>query len=148
MAAESDPSSLLKGVRGVVFDMDGSLTQPDAIDFQRLRRRLGIAADQGILEAIEAEVSQVRRGEMMDIVHEEEERGLEAMALMDGAAALLDALDAAGVKRGLITRNSERAMERTLGELGCARGVQGSTVYLLTRRPCAQRCWTGTLTSS
>lgn len=106
---------------GVVFDMDGTLTQPNAIDFAMLREKVGARAGEGILEAIdrvkEAESAE-RADELMSIVEEEEHRGAAATEFMEGVHAMLDDLEARGVRRAIVTRNNSAVADLVLGKLG------------------------------
>lgn len=100
-------------VKAVLFDFDGTLTLPGSLDFGAIRLALGCLAGQPILEYIET-----LRGR--PAAHRE------ALAILDGfemdAAAKSfpnrDAEDAVrflarrGLRLGILTRNSRRALER------------------------------------
>lgn len=92
-------------LRGVVFDMDGTLTVPN-LDFQELYRRAGVPKGEDILSAkwrADANAS--------TIVEEFEEEGRRTLRLMPGAAELLSWLSAHGIPAALVTRNSSRTLE-------------------------------------
>eukprot|EP00050_Salpingoeca_kvevrii_P003578 m.227720 g.227720 ORF g.227720 m.227720 type:complete len:263 (-) comp10851_c4_seq4:1233-2021(-) len=115
-------------VRGVVFDMDGTLTAPHAIDFARIRARCGLPAfsehdpaTHSIVEMIRSMGDPVREAHCMAIVEEEEELGLAQMAPNRGLDALCSTLVRLGIRAGISTRNNERALKRfhaLLGEIG------------------------------
>ena len=42
-------------IKGVLFDFDGTLTRPGALDFPAIKQELGCPADQAILEYLETE---------------------------------------------------------------------------------------------
>ena len=93
----------------VVFDMDGTLIEP-AIDFQAIRRDLGIEPAQGILETLNAMAPDERRGKYRLLMARELSAARRAK-LVDGALDTLNAIRSAGLKTALLTRNARRAME-------------------------------------
>ena len=98
----------------VIFDLDGTLTQPDAIDFARMRRRIGMPGDGSILHWIDAHAaSEAEAQEMRAVVWEEEALALEQMALGDGFSALARLLSSVGgaLPTAICTRNSFEAVE-------------------------------------
>ncbi len=99
---------------GIIFDLDGTLTQPDAIDFARMRRRIGMPEPGSILHWIELHAtSETEAEEMRSVVWEEEALALDAMALGDGFADLVRVLGAAGTSlpTAICTRNSSEAVD-------------------------------------
>ena len=98
-------------IKGVVFDMDGTLTVP-CIDFADMRRRVGVPPDRGdILDIINSWESTERRKEAFAIIAEIEEEALRNMKVMPGAEELCRLLDNEGVPRGLVTRNVSRSVD-------------------------------------
>ncbi len=58
-------------IEGVVFDLDGTLTRPGAIDFAAMRRRIGMEERGSVLHWIEARATDAaERAEMHRIVVE------------------------------------------------------------------------------
>lgn len=101
-------------VVGAVFDLDGTLTEPGAIDFARIRERIGMRVRGSILHWIEDNVSDPAEArEMHAVIHDEENRGLERMALGDGFDALARAIQARGprIRTAICTRNNGDALE-------------------------------------
>lgn len=101
-------------IAGAVFDLDGTLTAPGAIDFARIRERIGMRERGSILHWIEAHVTdpdEIR--EMHAVIVDEETRGLERMQLANGFGALVDALTgrAETLRTAISTRNNEDALE-------------------------------------
>ena len=105
-------------LRGVLFDMDGTLTRPGAIDFAAMRARVGAPAGVDVLAHVASFSSAAERDALLGIIVEEEERGLQRMELADHAREVLDFLAERRVPRGLITRNNDAAMRRTVALLG------------------------------
>ena len=98
-------------VKGVVFDMDGTLTVP-CIDFKEMRRRVGILPDEGdILDVIKSWDDPARQKAAFMTIAEIEEQALKDMKVMPGAEELCRLLDSAGVPRGLVTRNVSRSVD-------------------------------------
>lgn len=95
-------------IRGVIFDMDGTLTMPH-MDFQALRRELGIAA--GDIVDYMRSVSGAEKERVEAILHRFEEDAAVNAELQPGASEVIVALRARGIKVGLLTRNSRRSVE-------------------------------------
>ncbi|MEC7233188.1 MAG: HAD family hydrolase [Planctomycetota bacterium] len=111
-------------IAGVVFDLDGTLTRPGAIDFAAMRRRIGMEERGSVLHWIETRASgPAEREEMHRIVVEVEDEALAGMELADGFDEVLESLRArrGELVAGISTRNSASALVR-FGELLEARG--------------------------
>jgi HAD superfamily hydrolase (TIGR01509 family) len=91
-------------VRAVIFDLDGTLTEP-FLDFEAMRREMGIPADGGpILEAME-KMDPGRRQQAMRILEVHEREALEQSRLNPGARQTLATLRGRGILIGVLTRN-------------------------------------------
>eukprot|EP01024_Parvocaulis_polyphysoides_P035580 TRINITY_DN3154_c0_g1_i1.p1 TRINITY_DN3154_c0_g1~~TRINITY_DN3154_c0_g1_i1.p1 ORF type:complete len:227 (-),score=19.98 TRINITY_DN3154_c0_g1_i1:252-932(-) len=95
-------------LRGVVFDMDGTLTVP-CIDFNEMRRRVGIMHGD-ILDVIKSWPNDQQKRAYSQIA-DIEEKALEDMQVMPGAVELCRFLDNKQIPRGLITRNVENSVD-------------------------------------
>jgi HAD superfamily hydrolase (TIGR01549 family) len=102
-------------IRGIIFDMDGTLTEPH-IDFPALRRELGVMAGD-IVDHLKS-VSDVERRRLEQILHRFEEEAAVNATLQPGAAEMLDALRARGIKLGLLTRNSRKSVDTVTAKFG------------------------------
>jgi HAD superfamily hydrolase (TIGR01549 family) len=100
-------------IHGIIFDMDGTLTEPH-IDFQALRRELGIMVGD-IVDHLKS-VDDAERRRLEGILHRFEEDAAVNATLQPGAAELLDALRARGLKLGLLTRNSRKSVKTVLAK--------------------------------
>ena len=89
-------------IKGVVFDMDGTLTVP-CIDFQEMRRRVGVE-EGDILHVIHG-WSEEKQEEAFRKIAEIEEEALEKLQVMPGAVELCSTLDEKRTPRALVTRN-------------------------------------------
>ncbi|MBS3734092.1 MAG: HAD family hydrolase [Phycisphaerae bacterium] len=100
----------------VIFDMDGTLVEP-LLDFGAIRAELGIAPGNGILEAVERMPSEERQRAERRLLDYELNAARQATPV-DGAVATVGALQAAGLKTALLTRNHGQAMDIVLKRLG------------------------------
>mgnify|MGYP002642105445 CR=1 FL=1 len=96
----------------VIFDMDGTLIEL-MLDFQAIRRHLGIAPDKGILEAI-ADMDPARRREAEAWLVQTEHNAAERAVLMPGALETLAAIREANIKIALLTRNTRASMQTVI----------------------------------
>lgn len=102
-------------IRCVIFDMDGTLTEP-YMDFQKLRRELGIPAGDIVDYFMSADDAERRR--LDEILHRFEEDAAINATLQPGVHELLAALRARGIKLGLLTRNSRRSVAALTAKFG------------------------------
>ncbi|XP_042515956.1 haloacid dehalogenase-like hydrolase domain-containing protein At2g33255 [Macadamia integrifolia] len=124
MAHLSTSSTIVKQkvrrLKGVVFDMDGTLTVP-VIDFPAMYKSVlgeqeyaSIRAQNpsgiDILHHIES-WSPDKQQKAYDIIADFERQGLERLQIMPGAAELCGFLDSKKIRRGLITRNVKAAVD-------------------------------------
>ena len=99
-------------VRLVIFDMDGTLTKP-FFDWPAMKRCMGLPLDRPILESLEALTPADReRCERQLQVFEDE--AADRSELNHGAREALAYLDARGILKAILTRNSARSVERVL----------------------------------
>src|SRR3569623_562124 len=89
--------------RGVIFDLDGTLTEP-LLDFEAIRREVGIASGLPILEALESFDAEARaRAEV--ILRRHEMDAIRAATLAAGCSAQLAQLAQRGIPVAILTRN-------------------------------------------
>ncbi|KAJ4903491.1 Haloacid dehalogenase-like hydrolase domain-containing protein [Raphanus sativus] len=107
-------------LRGVVFDMDGTLTVP-VIDFAAMYRtvlgedeykRIRAESPTGIdiLHHIES-WSPDKQQKAYEIIADYEQQGIDKLQIMPGVVELCGFLDSKKMKRGLITRNVKKAID-------------------------------------
>ncbi|KAK2401852.1 hypothetical protein P8452_08479 [Trifolium repens] len=107
-------------LRGVVFDMDGTLTVP-VIDFvsmykavlgeneyQRIKASNPVGID--ILKLID-HWSPHQQRQAYDTIAQFEQQALHRLQIMPGASELCNLLDSKKIRRGLITRNMKSAVD-------------------------------------
>ncbi len=100
----------MSDVRAVIFDLDGTLTEP-VLDFDAIRREIGV--DGPILEALESlDAAGRRRAER--ILGDHEDRAARESRLRPGAHEVVRALERGGVRTAILTRNTRRSLETVL----------------------------------
>ena len=91
-------------IKAVIFDLDGTITQP-YLDFDLIREEMGLPADSGpILESME-KMTATQRRRVEEIRHRHEQKAVTESKLNLGASQTLDALRRAGIHIGILTRN-------------------------------------------
>lgn len=100
--------------RGVIFDMDGTLTQPGSIDFAAMRARVGAPLGVDVLDHIAMHSDPEERARLHSVIEEEEEAGFARQQFMPDASAVLELLTGRGLRLAVVTRNNESIMARTL----------------------------------
>lgn len=107
---------MLSPPSGVIFDLDGTLTEP-LLDFGRIRREIGLAPGVPILEALDGRDTEFRaRAEVILRRHELE--AIEAATLADGCVDLLDHLFRLDIPTAILTRNTHEAVEAFMRRFG------------------------------
>ena len=106
----------LRRVRGLVLDVDGTLTCPHAIDFAALRARGGAPAGVDVLTHSAAQPAPAR-GALLAAVADEEARGLDRARVAPHAAELFAFLARARLPRALLTRNNEAVLHATVARV-------------------------------
>src|ERR1051325_11456423 len=125
-----DPSDELIRPRAVLFDMDGTLTEP-LLDFPRIKQEMGIGAAP-ILETLK-ELPEPRRSQAIAVLLRHEDHAAENSTLNTGCTELLTWLSDCGVGIALVTRNSRRSTDRVMSRHGLPFNV------LVTRDDCAHK---------
>jgi HAD superfamily hydrolase (TIGR01509 family) len=105
-------------IRAILFDLDNTLVDSQ-LDFDAMRRDMGLPAGLSILEAIER-LEPGRAGRCREILHEHELAGAQRATLLPGVAALWAAIGERGLHRGIVTRNSRSVAAATLANVGLA----------------------------
>ncbi len=91
-------------IKAVIFDLDGTITQP-YFDFDAIRQEIGLDTDDGpILEAME-KMDSCQRQRAEKILHSYEQKAVTESQLNSGAKETLSTLRKAGISIGILTRN-------------------------------------------
>jgi len=100
-------------IRGVLFDFDGTLTLPGALNFPRIKQELGCPVAMPILEYLETLPLEKRRS-LMKVLEKREEDAAAASRPNEGAERVLLELRKRDLLLGILTRNSMRSVKRAL----------------------------------
>jgi phosphoglycolate phosphatase len=103
-------------IRGVVFDLDGTLVAQE-IDFEAIRRELGVASGTPLLEFLD-NLAEPQRSAVWEIVDRHERNAAAVAELHSGVAEFLAWLDARGIRRAVLSRNSRRSVDTALTRVG------------------------------
>ncbi|HAY38872.1 MAG TPA: hypothetical protein DCY53_05715, partial [Desulfobacteraceae bacterium] len=101
-------------IKAVMFDFDGTLTKPGALNFPRLKETLGCPADVPVLEFIEDLPSPSQRKEAFKHLERFEKEAAINSEPNIGAQKLIHFLRSKEVGIGIITRNTLSSIERAL----------------------------------
>ena len=96
--------------RAVLFDFDGTLTRPEALDFGKLRKLLSCPVGQPILEHIQALPTEEERQKAWQILDDFELAAARASVPNEGSEAFVGLLRDAGIARGILSRNSRASV--------------------------------------
>ncbi len=105
-------------IRGIVFDMDGTLVD-SRLDFDAMRREMELPAEMPILEAVKR-LPPPRAAQCRAILERHERAGHERATLLPGAGELLRELRVRGMRTAIATRNSREITAATLHKLKLA----------------------------
>ena len=106
-------------IRGVIFDLDGTLID-SRLDFDQMRRDMEFTAGQLILETLEALPEGARKDRCREVLRQHEYRGAMSATLIPGAAELMAELDRRRIPQAILTRNSREMTELSLRRLQLA----------------------------
>jgi HAD superfamily hydrolase (TIGR01549 family) len=103
-------------IHGVVFDLDGTLVV-EQLDYEAIRRELGLAPRVPLLEGIAA-LSEAEQLLAHEVLHRHEHAAASTATPHAGVTAFFDWLDSRGVRRGVFSRNSRAAVNFVLERCG------------------------------
>ena len=110
IASDSEAIFYYMRIKAVIFDLDGTITQP-FFDFDAIRKEMGFAPDAGpILELME-KMTPLQRNKAEKILDFHEERAVAQSKLNPGARKTLDTLRKKGIRIGILTRNKRSNVE-------------------------------------
>ena len=101
-------------IRAVLFDFDGTLTRPESLDLNVIKRRIGCPEDSYLLEYIETLPSADERQKALAAVDRFELAAAAEAKPNDGAEELVRYLHKGEVRLGIVTRNSHQSVLRAL----------------------------------
>lgn len=98
-------------LRGIIFDMDGTLTKPN-VDFAALEREIG--AKVGFIIDYAERSSPEERRRALEILERYEAQSALESELNEGVLEMLDFVSKKQLKKALLTRNSRKSVETVL----------------------------------
>ena len=127
MPPDQTPST----IRAVLFDFDGTLTRPQALDFSALKQALGCPPSQPVLEFIEKLPTGTKQQKALSTLDEFESDAAAASQPNLYAEELVKYLLFRKLPVGIISRNSLRSILRALGNF---KSVQASDFRVVISR--------------
>ncbi|KAJ4374519.1 hypothetical protein N0V86_007388 [Didymella sp. IMI 355093] len=100
-------------LKGIVFDVDGTLCLPQNYMFGEMRAALGIDKGTDILDHIYS-LPDAEQEEAQEKVRDIERTAMKKQKPQAGLAELMDYLDSRGLKKGICTRNFDAPVEHLL----------------------------------
>jgi len=97
------------GIKGILFDFDGTLTVPGAINFLEIKASLGCPPEVPILEFIES-LDNNEQQKAYSLLDRHEERAARISFPAQGAESVIRELTKKDLPLGIITRNSLNAV--------------------------------------
>ena len=101
-------------IKAVLFDFDGTLTKPGALDFPLIKQAIECPDDIPILEYIESLKDSSRREKTLSVLDRFEIEAAADSEPNSGAEELIPYLRSKGLPVGIISRNSYQSIERAL----------------------------------
>lgn len=92
-------------IKAVIFDFDGTLTKPGALDFSTIKQAIGCPLDRPVLEYLES-VDSARRSKAMGLLDKFETSAARASISNKGAETLVMRIRELGIPVAILTRNS------------------------------------------
>ena len=102
-------------IKGVLFDFDGTLTLPGALDFPAIKKAMGCPLDQLILEFVESQPPDQQAG-LMEILEEKEDIAARASLPNRGVEKCLRTLRKKQIPVGILTRNRLESVKKSLAQ--------------------------------
>lgn len=96
-------------MKGVLFDLDGTLTRPGALDFPSIKAEMNCPPDWPILEFIRTQPPE-QRTRLLQVLDKREGEAALRSSPNKGAMRCLSALKERGIPMGILTRNSLRSV--------------------------------------
>jgi hydrogenase expression/formation protein HypE len=118
-------------IEAVLFDFDGTLTRPGALDFAAIRAAIGCPRGEGILEYLGGLTDTAERERKEAILQRAEAEAADRAEPAEGAEALVSFLKAHEVPAAIITRNAGLMVEQSLKRFS---GVENDDFALIVSR--------------
>ncbi|VUC36900.1 unnamed protein product [Clonostachys rosea] len=100
-------------LRGIVFDMDGTLCEPQTYMFKDMRDALGITKAVDILEHVES-LHPEKQVTALEAIRNIERKAMESQTPQPGLNTLMSYLDSRGIPKAICTRNFDVPVQNLL----------------------------------
>ena len=112
-------------VKGIVFDLDGTLTLPGALDLGRIRERTGVPDGVDIVPYLRRQHADDPEAfkAAMGIIDEEERMAFSPPKLRKGVKECILRLVKRGIRLGIVTRNAPPCVEAFMSHLKLPEGT-------------------------
>lgn len=106
---ENDGSEYIS-IKGVILDMDGTMTLP-VLDFIEMRKRIGIPLSVDIMAYINSLENEEKKSHAISIIESMEEEAHHKLKLQPGLQELLSFLEENQIRKALLTRNNSQSVD-------------------------------------
>ncbi|KAF4809786.1 putative uncharacterized hydrolase [Colletotrichum siamense] len=103
-------------LKGIVFDVDGTLCEPQTYMFKEMRDALKITKSVDILDHIYALPTPEAQETAMESIRQIERTAMASQVAQPGLVELMSYLDSRGVRKGICTRNFDTPVAHLLGK--------------------------------
>ncbi|KAI3398399.1 hypothetical protein diail_9219 [Diaporthe ilicicola] len=107
-------SSHLPRLKGIVFDVDGTLCQPQNYMFGEMRKALSISKEIDILEHIYSLPTPEDREKAMESIRDIERTAMSKQQAQPGLVELMAYIDSKSLSKGICTRNFDAPVDHLL----------------------------------
>ncbi|KAL2196556.1 HAD-like domain-containing protein [Corynascus similis CBS 632.67] len=117
------PAPQRRKLEGIVFDVDGTLCEPQTYMFAEMRSALGISKSEDILEHVYSLPTPEQQHHAMELIRDIERRAMLQQVAQPGLVELMAYLDSRGIRKGICTRNFDTPVNNLLNKF------LGNTVF-------------------
>ncbi|KAK4195640.1 HAD-like domain-containing protein [Triangularia verruculosa] len=108
------PSPNTRKLEGIVFDVDGTLCEPQTYMFAAMRSALGIPKSTDILDHVYSLPTPADQHTAMEKIRQIEREAMLTQVPQPGLASLMSYLDSRSVRKGICTRNFDLPVQNLL----------------------------------
>ncbi|KAK4452326.1 HAD-like domain-containing protein [Podospora aff. communis PSN243] len=103
-------------LEGIVFDVDGTLCEPQNYMFAEMRSALGIPKSQDILDHVYSLPTPEDQHQAMELIRNIERTAMATQVAQPGLVQLMTYLDSRGIRKGICTRNFDAPVHGLLAK--------------------------------
>ncbi|KAH6631197.1 HAD-like domain-containing protein [Chaetomium sp. MPI-SDFR-AT-0129] len=108
------PRPEVRKLEGIVFDMDGTLCEPQNYMFAEMRSALDISKATDILEHVYSLPTSEQQQHAMGLIRAIESRAMVSQVAQPGLVELMTYLDTRNIRKGICTRNFDAPVQNLL----------------------------------